>query len=139
MRAVTKEMVAAWLNGADRRVPYFVGDPARWHLFLADVRKFAAGDWLEKFDRLGWSDEALFHVDRLHPFENPAVGRTGLLPALKGREVRGVHPDYAVLGVSGVVDNDALHPRHLQAFSRHHNQSTLVLIWTLMPEPAATI
>src|SRR5262249_29023400 len=98
---VTKQMVDAWLKDADRRRPYFA-EPNHWGVFLADVRKFVDAGWLEKCDRLGWGDEALFFVDRLHPFNNPAPARTGLLPSLKGREVRGFHPDYAVLGYPGV-------------------------------------
>lgn|SRR5262249_22231347 len=136
--AVTKPMIADWLAGAERRCPRFA-EPAHWKIFLDDVRKFVEADWLEKCAKLNWTDESLFNVDRLHPFGNPAPARTGLLPALRGRIVIGLHPDYARLAFPGAEDADALHPRHLQNISRHHNQSILVSIWSLMPELAATI
>src|SRR5262249_20821805 len=121
-KAVTPEMVADWLKGAEHRCPRFA-EPVRWQKFLDDVRKFVEAGWLEKCARLDWTDRELFSVDRLFPFDNPASARTGLLAALKGREVRGLHPDCAVLGVPGVEENDALHSKHLQNFSRHHQQT----------------
>ena len=134
-KGIKREQFKSWLADADLDPPFGVS-AARWQIFLADARKFVADGWLDRAFKLEWLDLECFGVDSETPFDNPAPGRTGLVPALNGRVVVGLHPDYATIKNLGDEDG-RMHSRWLQFQSRHKTQKPLVLIWDLKAPIAA--
>ena len=123
-KGIKSEQIKDWLADADLDPPFGVS-AARWQIFLADARKFVADGWLDRAIKLEWLDLECFGVDPDQPFDNPAPGRTGLVTALAGRVVMGLHPDYAT--IKNASDEDGrLHSRWLQVQSRHAKQKLLV-------------
>jgi hypothetical protein len=134
-KGIKSDQIKDWLAAADLDPPFGVSAD-RWKSFLADARRFISDGWLDRAIKLEWLDLECFGVDPETPFYNPAPGRTGLVPALAGRVVTGLHSDYAT--VKNLADEDGrLHSRWLQFQSRHKKQKPLVLIWDLKAPIAA--
>jgi hypothetical protein len=130
-KGLKPDQIKNWLADADLDPPFGVSAD-RWESFLIDARRFVADGWLDRAVKLEWLDQEVFGVDPDQPFDNPAPGRTGLVTALAGRAVLGLHPDYAT--VKNINDDDGrLHSRWLQVVSRHAKQKPLVLIWDWKP------
>jgi hypothetical protein len=130
-RGLNRDQIKNWLADAANpgELYHRTGFPSgRWQTFIDDLRRFIADGWLDRAIKLEWLDLECFGVDPELPFDNPAPGRTGLVPALNGRVVAGLHPDYAT--IKNLADEDGcLHSRWLQNVSRHKQQKPLVLIW----------
>lgn len=134
-KGLKAEQIKYWLADADLDPPFGVSAD-RWKSFLADARRFISDGWLDRAIKLEWLDLECFGVCPETPFDNPAAGRSGLVPALAGRIVTGIHPDYAT--VKNLADDDGrLHSRWLQFQSHHKKQKPLVLIMDLKA-PIAT-
>jgi hypothetical protein len=93
-------IVQRWIAGVQRldyvRCPSAV-PLIRWHLFLGDCHSFLSSseNWPERAAALGWDALALFGCHRSRPLEY--LGSAGLLWAINGGKLIGLHRDWAVI------------------------------------------
>ncbi len=89
--------VATWkerVDGLDLDRPPRGFPPIRWERIIDDARAFIR-DWADQADRLGWTETALFGVDRLAPW--PRIDKAGLVVLLDGGRVVALAEDRAAI------------------------------------------